>query len=214
VELARAIDEHADDRDDIIVAPGWLKALDYFIRKNPGAGAVGVGIYFITREDVPNLLKSPSSRVAPRHHATKVPLPDDDYVSRENERPGCIMGPVGCSFAFTREKYDLVGGFDPRTHHFYNESWFGTALAEKGYPSYTIPYPVFWHIWSATFQKSGAELLKNDPMSRDREAYKKHFGGDFDYTDPKFMAPFRGEANKRLIHWLGPDGPRSGEIHA
>jgi len=199
--------------DDIIVTPGWLQAIDYFLRMNPNAGAVGLGIQFITREDVPTLLASPGARVVPRHHATKAALPAAEWENRESATPSCMMCPIGCSFAFTREKYDLVGGFDRRTRQFYNESWFGTALAEKGHPSYAISHPLLWHIWSATFQKSG-ELLKDDPMTKDRAAYKAHFGGDFDVTDPRVMAPFRGIEKKHTVHWLTHDGPKSGDAYA
>lgn len=200
--------------DDLIVTPGWLEALIYFLRENPDAGAVGIGFFFITAEDVPQLLASPTARVRPRHHATKVHLPESEYAQRGTENPGCVMCAPGCAFGFTREKYDLVGGFDPAMRSFYNESHLGTALAAAGYPSYVIPYPVLWHIWSATFQRSGHELLTDDPMTKDRAAYKALWGGDFDYTDPKFMAPFRGDVNRREVRWLGPDGPRKAEICA
>lgn len=200
--------------DDIIVTPGWLEALAYFLCENPNAGSVGLGFFFITAEDVPQLLKSPMAKVTPRHHATKIHLPESEYSKRGTETPGCVMCPPGCAFGFSRQKYELVGGFAPETRSFYNESWFGTALAAAGHPSYVVPYPVLWHIWSATFQRSGHELLADDPMTKDRAAYKVHFGGDFDYTDPKFMAPFRGEANKHTVRWLGPNGPRYTQVCA
>ena len=44
--------------------------------------------------------------------------------------------------------------------------------------------------------------------------YKGSFGGDFGYTDPRFMAPFRGEANRHEVRWLGPDGPQSARVCA
>lgn len=200
--------------DDIIVSPGWLEALSYFLRENPGAGAAGLNFYFITKDDVPALLSSPSATVTPRHHQTKKHLPAEEYSWRGTENPGCIMCPTGCAFGFTREKYNLVGGFDPRARQFYNESWFGTALAQAGHPSYMIPQPLLFHIWSATFARS-KELMVGNPMVRDREAYKAHFGGDFDHTDPKFMAPFRGEGNGREVRWLGLDGqPRAARVWA
>jgi GT2 family glycosyltransferase len=200
--------------DDIIVTPGWLDAVRFFLDKNPGAGSVGINFHFITRDDVSQLLAAPDAKVVPRHHATKERLPLVEWNGRGLEHPGCIMCPTGCSFAFTKEKFDLVGGFDPRTRQFYNESWFGTALAEKGYPSYQMPAPLLWHIWSETFRRA-PELLTDDPISRDRAAYVAHFGGDFSYTDPKFMAPFRGASNAREINWLGLDGrPRSAMVNA
>ena len=199
--------------DDMIVTPGWHEALTYFLRENPGAGCAGLGFYFITAADVMTLLGSPTARVTPRHHETKVYLPESDYAHRGTEQPGCVMCPPGCAFGFTREKYDLVGGINPITRSFYNESIFGTELAKAGYPSYVLPYPVLWHIWSATFQRS-PELMVDDPLARDRETYKAHFGGDFDYTDPLYMRPFRGDSNRREVRWLGPDGPKSAMICA
>lgn len=199
--------------DDIIVTQGWLEALTYFLRNNSDAGCVGLGFFFITPEDVPRLLSSPTAMVTPRHHQTKIHLSEDEYANRGTEQPGCVMCPPGCAFGFTREKYDLVGGFDPRTRSWYNESWFGTDLAKAGHPSYVVPHPVLWHIWSETFRRS-SELLIGNPLARDRAAYKAHFGGDFDFTDPLFMAPFRGEQNRREVRWLGPDGPRSAMVCA
>lgn len=192
--------------DDIVVEVGWLDALTYFLRENPGCGSVGLGFFFIAREDLPALLVSPTARVAPRHHATKAPLPASDYAGRGEERPGRVMCPPGCAFGFRREKYDLVGGFDPAMRQWFNESDFGTALAARGHPSYVIPHPVLWHVWGATFERA-PELLSGGPMERDRAAYRAKWGGDFDVTDPRYMAPLHKRPTE--VRWIGPGGLRA-----
>lgn len=194
--------------DDIIVSPGWLDALTFFLWENPHAGAVGMSFYFITRSDVPQLLSSPTAKAVPRHYATKEPLAVADVPS-EDGTPGRVMCAPGCAFGFTREKYDLVGGFDPSMRQWYNESDFGSALAAKGHASYVLSWPFLWHIWGATFERS-PELFRGHSMDMDRRNYIAKWGGDFNYTDPKLMSalPFR------KVRWLTPTGPREAVIES
>jgi len=194
--------------DDIIVTQGWLDAAIFFLENNSFCGSVGLGFYFITAADVPQLISSPTATVTPRHWSTKEYLPEEEYINdlKNITVPGRVMCAPGCSFGFTREKYNLVGGFDPAAKQFYNESWFGTALAAEGFPSYVINWPKLWHVWSATFQRS-PELMVDNPMDKDRKAYIARWGGDFNYTDPKFMT----QIPRQNVKWLTRDGVKEGQ---
>jgi len=160
--------------DDILVAPGWLDAMVYFLRNNPQAGAASWGFQFIIQDDVRVLLSEKGAGVPPRHHATKAILPGNEWEPH-GHKPGRMMCPAGCCFAFTRERFEEVGGFDTRFRSFYEETDFGTRLAEMGYPCFGLTWPRLYHIWGATFAAS-PELRCHETMTASREAYRKKWG--------------------------------------
>jgi GT2 family glycosyltransferase len=193
--------------DDIIVQPRWIENLVYFLEHNP-CGAASPKILFCNDEDVPRLLAGET--VTSRNPNSR--LPDPSLDSQDNEEaPGVVMCALGCSFGFRRSVFDQLGGFDERTRNFYNESWLGTKAArDLKLPSYCIPAPRIWHLWSATFN-SNPELRPD--IRPDRAAYISEFGGDFqgpNGTHPRFM---HGTMPARLVKWIGPDGqPREREL--
>lgn len=187
--------------DDIIVARGWLEATTYALRENPHAGAISLHFNFITREDARNLAADPNGVPPERDPFTKVIKTQDFHNSRSE--PGKVMCPAGCCFAFTRDKFNLVGGFDECYQSFFEESDYGTALASKGFPTYCIPYPTLGHIWSGTFERA-PELDPGGRGMRSKARYIEKWGGLFDVTNPRFMVG----CPERLTKWLSPDGPR------
>lgn len=180
--------------DDIIVAPDWLDTFTYFLDNNPKAGSVSHFCYFITEEDVSSLLSYPGAIVKPRDPFTKV---QTDTYTNQNENPGRVMAPAGCLFAFRREIYDEIGGFDENYKVFYEESDFGTNLACHGYPTYVLCYPRNWHIWSATF-RNAVEINASKVMNESRQYYIKKWNGHFETTHPRYMSkiPFQ------RVKWL------------
>lgn len=190
--------------DDLIVASHWLERLVYFLENN-ACGAAGWNTLFCNESDVPNLLVG--NPVTPRHPTTRTPEPERALQDSE-EPPGVVMCALGCGFGFRRSVFDQLGGFDERTQQIYNESWFGTKAArDLKFPSYQIPSPRVWHLWSATF-KDNLEL--GHKMGGDRAAYEAEFGGNFDVTHPRFMV---GTMPPRVVKWIGPDSqPREREL--
>lgn len=186
--------------DDIIVRKGWLEAALYALRLNPHAGAVSLHFNFITREDAQNLVNDPNGTPPARDPFTKE-RKNEDHDSRGE--PGKVMCASGCAFGFSREKFDMVGGFDEGYMSMYEESDFCTTLSSRGFPSYCLPWPTLGHIWSATFQ-SAPELDGGGRLARSRQRYIEKWGGDFDVTNPRYMPG----CPPRLTKWLGPDGPR------
>lgn len=185
--------------DDIVITdPSWLERMLYFLDNND-CGAASWKTLFCNFEDCENLIFR--GGVVPRHPVTREPAPDQARMDAD-EPPGVLMCPLGCAFAFKRSKFDLVGGFDERMVQLYNESDFGTAFASRGLPSFAIPSPFVWHIWSATF-KANPHL--GDKGRNDRNAYVAKWGGDFqgpNGTHPRFMSVMPA----REVKWLGPDG--------
>ncbi len=175
--------------DDIIVAPDWLETMTYFLDNNPNAGSVSQFCYFITRDDIPQLLSSVDAIVTPRDPFTKT---QTEKYNDMLEFPGRVMAPAGCFFGFRREVYNAVGGIDGHYYAFYEESDFGTNLAAHGYPSYVLSYPKNWHLWSATFSEA-PEIQAGSVMNQSRQYYIAKWQGHFEVTHPRYMSqiPFQ-----------------------
>jgi GT2 family glycosyltransferase len=123
--------------------------------------------------------------------------------SEENEQPGRVMAPSGCLFCFSRDKYNLAGGFDEHYYSFYEEADFGTTLASKGYCSYCLCWPKNFHLWSATFG-SAPEIDASKVMIDSRMYYINKWGAHHDGpngTHKRFMSkiPFH------RIKWIFKD---------
>ena len=190
--------------DDFFVSPGWLKALVFFLDNNPNTGTVGCYYYFCNPTDVPQLLTSPSATIVPCHPITKEYITSSINKHSGQEHPGRCMAAPGCGFAFTREKYNLVGGFDESLGKgTYEESDFGTSLASHGFPAYALQYPACYTIMSATFVRAPevcAEIARNPPRAK----YIKKWGTHTEETHARYM----GKIPFQTIRWLDPTGPR------
>lgn len=178
--------------DDIIVAPYWLESMVYFLDNNPKAGSCSHFCYFITTEDIPQLISSVDAIVIPRDPFKKT---QTEIYNDGLEFPGRCMAPAGCFFGFRREIYDTVGSFDENIYTFYEEADWGTQCAAKGYPAYTLSWPKNWHLWSATFG-SAPEIEASKVMSESRQYYIKKWQGHHDGpngTHVRFMSkiPFQ-----------------------
>lgn len=185
--------------DDLLVLPGWLENLEYFVEQND-CGAASWNTLFCNESDVPRILNGED--VVPRHPTTRTPEPERAEQSPD-ESPGVVMCALGCGFGFKRSVFDRLGGFNELTTQIYNESWLGSQAArDLKFPSYCIPAPRVWHLWSATF-KDNPEL--HGTMANDRAAYEAEFGGNFEVTHPRFMV---GTMPPRVVRWVGPDGQR------
>lgn len=175
--------------DDIIVGIQWLESMLYFLKNNPHAGSASHFAYFITEEDITTLLSHRDAIVIPRDPFKKTQTEKYNYGL---EYPGRCMCPGGHFFGFSKEKYDLVNGFDESYFSFYEETDFGTNLASKGYPSYCLSYSRNWHLWSATFG-SAPEINAGRVMQESRAYYTRKWGANGPDVHPRYMSkiPFR-----------------------
>ena len=192
--------------DDFFVSPGWLKALTFFLDENPDTSTVGCHYFFCKLADAPQLLVSPNATITPCHHATKEYMPALAVEHSGQEHPGRCMAASGCGFAFTREKYNLVGGFDESLGKAtYEESDFGTSLASRGFPAYELQWPVCYTVMSATFARS-PELSAG--LAGPRAKYIEKWGAHTEETHARYMSkiPFQ------TVRWLDPIGQREGLV--
>ncbi len=162
--------------DDVFVAKDWLSYMVYALRENPKVGSFGMNCRFIAKTDAVEILKGPDAKVLPLnvHWRGGNLIRDERYKTMPKEEdgsPGRVMCPTGCFFGFRREIYDLVGGFDERYFAFYEETDFGVACAQKGYPSFVLGVPDHnYHMWSASFA-SAPEISAGTVMARSRESF-------------------------------------------
>lgn len=216
---ARATDALIDVliNDDVIVSSGWLQPLVHILEHSPNVGVVGQSWHAFLPEDVPGLLRDPTSDrdVIPRDPVTK---------SQESERrtryedtwPGRVMAPTGQLFAFRRTDFETIGGFDEAYKSFFEESCFGTAMAAKLKKiGIQTTWPFNYHLWSATFSSS-PELNASTRMESSRDHYRRKWnipehlarGREFDHTNPTHL----GSIGDVEIGFLRKDGAWRGVL--
>lgn len=189
--------------DDIYVVPNWLHAIVFLLDNNENIGAVSWDYWFCTYEDMLQKRQNEAYDIPSRHHTTKEVLSAQKKEDYKNT-PGLVMCPAGCCFAFKRAMYDTVNGFDPNYISFYNESDFGTKLTQMKYLVFGLPWPKLYHVWGQTFNENAVALNASNSMAHDRNYYVQKWGGDFDYTNPKFMT--REYLGNREMVWTTPEG--------
>lgn len=179
--------------DDVIVASGgWLESLVYALEHSPGVGVVGQSWHAFLPEDAAALLASVDSdlTVIPRDPTSKAQVPER-RVLYEDTNPGRVMCPTGQLFAFRRKDFDAVGGFDENFVSFYEESSFGTSMAERGLIGLQITWPFCFHLWSATFA-ANPELQAGARINHSRAHYRKKWNvpehvPEFEHTNATYF---------------------------
>ena len=197
--------------DDVLLANDWLDYLFYAVMENPQAGSFSLNCRFITKEDVPLILTGPHAKAIPLnvHWRGDTLIRDERFPSvpeDEDNTPGRVMCPAGCAFAFRRDMYEEVGGFDQRFFAFYEETDFGVACSYRGHPAYTLSVPGDnYHLWSATFA-SAPEINAGKVMMESRakfvEKWSKALGITFKDA-PEIHEPIMSKIPPQKIRWLG-----------
>ena len=168
--------------DDVFVANQWLTYMVYALANNPQVGSFGMNCRFIAKEDAAEIVKGPDAKVVPLNvHWRGAELIRNERFkgmpAEEDGAPGRVMCPTGCFFGFRREVYDLVGGFDERYFAFYEETDFGVACANRGYPSFSLGVPDHnYHMWSASFG-SAPEINAGGVMAKSRASFVQKWTG-------------------------------------
>ena len=169
--------------DDIEVVPHWLDALVYSVTKNPQLGTVSLNQYVgLTRGQ--HLAAHPGCaphEAVPRvdYHEATILLGDGQLL--------CAQGSI---FAFRRESYDQVGGFDEGYMAMYEEYDFGVALCHKGFMHAIVSYPVVYHMGGATLSDP-QNLDVSAELIRSRQRFFEKWGGVND-----LRAQFAAQARK------------------
>lgn len=141
--------------DDVEVVDDWLEALVFSVRENAHAGMVGLNSW---------------QGINSGNFTPPRPL---DYNEATMTRGHGMLSSCGYCFAFSVEKFDAVGGFDPRYFCFYEEIDFSVSLLKRGWPSYMLSYPTVIHQGGATTSERGnidahARLLESRQKFQDK----------------------------------------------
>jgi GT2 family glycosyltransferase len=180
----QACDVAALLNDDIEVVEHWLDVLVYSVMENPQAGMIGLNSYVgVIKGQVPP------------------PLRVDYCESHLLSGGGRLVSSQGPIFAFRRDVYDLVGGFDERYFVFYEECDFGVALRQKGYVHYMADYPRVYHMGGAT-NSEPKNLDAASQIAASREKFRQKWGRSFEQIRQEYgPAPTAREWNTQINNW-------------
>lgn len=122
--------------DDIEVHDSnWLKCAIYALENNEKIASVGFPLIHM------------DASTGNRNMNIDLPCLDNP--------PGKVGAAVGAAFAFKRNIFDEINGFDDESiTSFYEEILFGFRIAEKGYYSIMLPFPPVHHFGSQTFSQN------------------------------------------------------------
>jgi len=151
--------------DDIEVVDHWLDVLVHSLVKNRIAGMVGLNSYVgVTKGQVLSVGR---------------PLRADYCEAPLLSGNGGLLASTGSIFAFRRQAYDEVGGFDERYFVFYEEVDFGVALLKKGYINFIADYPRVYHMGGAT-NSNAMNLIASEHMALSREKFREKWNASPD----------------------------------
>jgi len=176
--------------DDVEVVDYWLDVLRYSLEANPCAGMVGLNSYIALMKDQhaslhPNAL--PHER-----------LPLVDYrEAKLLDGDGSILSAQGPIFAFRKDVFDLVGGFDERYFVYYEELDFAVSLRKNGLFSFVTSYPMTYHMGGAT-NSDTRNLVASDHMARSRRLFIEKWGKTPAELREEFFADYK---RPRLREW-------------
>lgn len=205
--------------DDIEVVDFWLDALVYSVTQNPGLGMVGLNSYSgLTRgqyeEAVRISLKTSIERgVKPEARRDDDPGPEPpgifdmrvfqpelDYKEAKLlVGDGTLLSSYGPVFAFRRELFDLVGGFDERYFVFCEELDFGVQLLQRDYYHAMLNWPPCFHEGGAT-NSNKQNLDAASEMTKSYSLFCEKWG--------KGPAALRAEAHAKWLRRWPSGAPR------
>lgn len=168
--------------DDVEVVEDWLEVLAFTIRNNPHVGMAGLKAF----EGVNSMNFTP-------------PLPHS-YNEAVLERGQSMLSSSGFIFAFSREKFDAVGGFDENFFCFYEEVDFGVRLLEKGYPSYMLSHPIVVHQGGAT-TSDRRNVDARRVMDESRDKFMAKYGSIRQLRERLVSAEAEKSFQKSHVQW-------------
>lgn len=162
-----AADVHVLLNDDVEVDHDWLDVLVYSVANNPHAGMVGLNSWG-------GLIKAQMATIhpdVPEH----IRRPRRDFTEARLMGGESLISSHGYAFAFRRECFDEVGGFDTGYKCFYEEVDFGIRLRQKGYHHYMASYPTIYHMGGATTSRA-ENMNASEDMANSRNYFIRKWG--------------------------------------
>ena len=148
--------------DDIEVVDDWLDVLMFSVCENRHAGMVSLNQFVgVTKLQVAMVQQTP--------------LRIDYREAKLLNGDGLLAASSGSIFAFSREAYESVGGFDERYFCFYEEVDFGVMLRNQGYCHYIADYPTVFHMGGAT-NSEPKNLDAAAQLIRSRQLFTEKWG--------------------------------------
>lgn len=151
--------------DDVEVVPDWLDVLVFSVEENLHAGMVSL-----------------NCRVGGVKPPVEPFLPLDYHEACLMSGGGRLLSAGGACFAFRREAFEQVGGFDERFFLFYEEVDFGCSLRQAGYYHYIASYPNPYHLVGATTSTLDAHVY----LRESRMKFREKWGGMPDEVRARF----------------------------
>lgn len=165
--------------NDVVIPDQWFRSILHFLSNNK----CGVASYLskkVTEEQVHELL----------HKRRITAIGGGRVPERATELASYAYG-------FTRESYELVGGFDSENFkYFTGDSDFCCRLAQHGLMSYRLLYPIVYHREHSTFD-TYLELQARERMKQDINNFVKKWGATSKEVEEKFL----GEIKPQKITW-------------
>lgn len=175
--------------DDVEITDDWLDVLVYSVLENKQiVGAVSLNCYVsVTEAQV-------------REHNGYKPPRLDYNEARLLDGGGSLLSTGGAAFAFRRENFDAVKGFDDRYFCFYEEIDFSVTLRRRfGLRAFMASYPVVYHMGGAT-NSLPENLDARAHMERSRKKFVEKWGEAPDAMRRRIIAE-NAQNKQSLYEW-------------
>ena len=136
--------------DDIEVFRYWLDAVNYTLINNPWIGTVGLNTTVGPKRELPP---------EPDYNESRILIGSPNHP---------LLSCSGSAFAFRRQDWESIGGFDERYFCFYEEIDFCLSLLQLGKRSVMLSYPLLHHYVGET-----TTSVLSDPQAVMNESQKK-----------------------------------------
>lgn len=170
--------------DDIEVTEDWLDVLVYSVLNNKKVGMVGLNTYpsSVAQDD-----KNP-------------PRKTDYREAKLLDGGGSLVAAHGPIFAFHRDAYNRVNGFDERYFVFHEEVDFGVSLKMAGYRHYMASYPICYHMGGAT-NSEPKNLDASKCLKDSRKQFVEKWGCSIAELRKKFIEKEAFYMTSKPVEW-------------
>jgi GT2 family glycosyltransferase len=155
--------------DDIEVEHDWLDVLYHSVTRNEVLGMVSLNQRVSVTK---GQLEAAFPHLLPHEREPHI----DYHEARLMTGAGTLLAAQGSIFAFRREVFDAVGGFDDARYSvFYEEVDFGVMLRSRGLLHAIASYPIVIHMGGAT-TSDPKNLDARAELERSRKAFHEKWG--------------------------------------
>ena len=173
--------------DDVLLTPGWLESIVFFLYHNPTCALAGLHAPY----DGELLVTDDGKKKG-----------EADGIHFDVPHRGLCAN--GFCFGLWVHDWNDAPKFDEAYHAFYEEVDLGIRLAAQGKLSYNLPWPLIQHEWGTTFYENPS-LDASIKMNLSRERFVSKWGGDIAHVYKQFVR----EDNRKPLTYLLPNAAGS-----